>query len=74
MKVNIDPILIDLGIIRVSWYGLMYIFGFLASYLLVRYQMKRKDFGVSKLEVENLYFYLITRVGYRSPFGVCPLL
>ena len=70
MTVNIDPILIDLGIIRVSWYGLMYLFGFLASYLLVRYQMKRKDFGVSKLEVENLYFYLIlgliigARLGY----------
>jgi phosphatidylglycerol:prolipoprotein diacylglycerol transferase len=48
----------------------MYVFGFLASYLLVRYQMKRKDFGVSKLEVENLYFYLIlgliigARLGY----------
>ena len=70
MKVNIDPILVDLGVIRVSWYGLMYIFGFLASYLLVRYQMKRKDFGVSKLDVENLYFYLIlgliigARLGY----------
>jgi phosphatidylglycerol---prolipoprotein diacylglyceryl transferase len=48
----------------------MYVFGFLTSYLLVRYQMKRKDFGVSKLEVENLYFYLIlgliigARLGY----------
>jgi phosphatidylglycerol:prolipoprotein diacylglycerol transferase len=48
----------------------MYVFGFFASYLLVRYQMKRKDFGVSKLEVENLYFYLIlgliigARLGY----------
>jgi len=70
MKVNIDPILIDLGPIRVGWYGLMYVFGFFASYLLVRYQMKRKDFGISKLEVENLYFYLIlgliigARLGY----------
>ena len=70
MTVNIDPILIELGPIRVSWYGLMYVFGFLASYLLVRYQMKRKDFGVSKLDVENLYFYLIlglvigARLGY----------
>jgi len=54
MTVNIDPILIELGPIRVSWYGLMYIFGFFASFLLVRYQMKRKDFGVSKLDVENL--------------------
>jgi phosphatidylglycerol:prolipoprotein diacylglycerol transferase len=70
MTANIDPILVDLGPIRVSWYGLMYIFGFLASYLLVRYQMKKKDFGISKLEVENLYFYLIlgliigARLGY----------
>jgi len=70
MTVHIDPILIELGPIRVSWYGLMYVFGFFASYLLVRYQMKRKDFGVSKLEVENLYFYLIlgliigARLGY----------
>lgn len=70
MTVNIDPILIELGPLRLSWYGLMYVFGFTASYLLVRYQMKRKDFGISRLEVENLYFYLIiglvigARLGY----------
>ena len=70
ITVNIDPILIDLGPIRVSWYGLMYVLGFLASYLLVRYQMKNKDFGVSRLDVENLFFYLIlgliigARLGY----------
>ena len=70
MTVNFDPILIELGPLRLSWYGLMYVFGFVASYLLVRYQMKRKDFGISKLEVENLYFYLIlglvigARLGY----------
>jgi phosphatidylglycerol:prolipoprotein diacylglycerol transferase len=70
MKVNIDPILFELGPIRVGWYGLMYIFGFFASYLLVRYQMRRKDFDISRQEVENLYFYLIiglvvgARLGY----------
>jgi phosphatidylglycerol:prolipoprotein diacylglycerol transferase len=70
VKVNIDPILVELGPIRVSWYGLMYIFGFFASYLLVRYQMKRKNFEISKQEAENLYFYLIiglmagARLGY----------
>jgi phosphatidylglycerol:prolipoprotein diacylglycerol transferase len=48
----------------------MYVLGFFASYLLVLYQMKKKDFGVSKLEVENLFFYLIlgliigARLGY----------
>ena len=70
MKVNIDPILIDLGPFRLSWYGLMYVFGFVAAYFLVRYQMKRKDFGVSKPEVEDLFFYIIiglvvgARLGY----------
>jgi phosphatidylglycerol:prolipoprotein diacylglycerol transferase len=70
MKVNIDPVLVELGPIRLSWYGLMYVFGFLISYLLVRHQMKRKDFCISKQEVENLYFYLIiglmvgARLGY----------
>ncbi|OGP63925.1 MAG: prolipoprotein diacylglyceryl transferase [Deltaproteobacteria bacterium RBG_13_47_9] len=70
MTINIDPILVDLGPIRVSWYGLMYIFGFFFSYLLVRYQMKKKSFGILKLEVENLYFYLMigliigARLGY----------
>jgi phosphatidylglycerol:prolipoprotein diacylglycerol transferase len=70
MKVNIDPVIFEVGPVRVGWYGLMYVLGFLASYLLVRYQMKKKDFGVSRPEVENLYFYLIlglmigARLGY----------
>jgi len=70
MKVDMNPIMIDLGLIRVSWYGMMYVLGFIGSYLLVRYQMKRKNFGVSRVEVENLYFYLIiglmvgARLGY----------
>ncbi len=70
MTVNFNPIMIDLGPIRVSWYGMMYVLGFIASYLLVRYQMKKKDFGISRVEIENLYFYLIiglmvgARLGY----------
>ena len=70
MTVDFNPIMIHLGPIKVSWYGMMYVLGFIGSYLLVRYQMKRKDFGITRLEVENLYFYLIiglmvgARLGY----------
>ncbi|MBP1713340.1 MAG: lgt [Deltaproteobacteria bacterium] len=70
MSVSIDPILISLGPLRISWYGLMYVFGFLISYFLVLYQIRRKDFGLSKPEIENLFFYLIiglavgARIGY----------
>lgn len=70
MVVNFDPILVQLGPVRVSWYGLMYVFGFLASYFLVLYQMKHKDFGISRQEVDSIYFYLAlgliigARLGY----------
>jgi len=68
--INIDPILVQFGPVRVSWYGLMYVFGFLASYFLVLYQMKKKDFGITRQEVDSLYFYLAlgliigARLGY----------
>ncbi len=76
MTVDFNPIMIDLGPVRVSWYGMMYVLGFVASYLLVRYQMKRKDFGVSRVEIENLYFYLViglmvgARLGYVLFYGL----
>src|SRR4030043_1903403 len=69
MKINLDPILVKLGPIRLSWYGLMYVFGFLASYLLVRYQIRKKDFDITKPEVENFYFYLIFGLIIGARFG-----
>src|SRR4030066_1370745 len=70
MTIDLNPILVVLGPIQVTWYGLMYVLGFILSYLLVRYQVRRKDFGISQEEIEDLYFYLIlglivgARLGY----------
>jgi phosphatidylglycerol:prolipoprotein diacylglycerol transferase len=70
MTVNINPILFKVGPFQVGWYGLMYVFGFIASYLLVLYQMKKKSFGISREEVDNLFVYLMLgliiggRLGY----------
>ncbi len=70
MTVDINPILVQLGPFRLSWYGLMYVLGFLISFLLVRYQIRRRDFGLSLQEAESLYYYLIlgliigARLGY----------
>jgi phosphatidylglycerol:prolipoprotein diacylglycerol transferase len=69
MEINLDPILVKLGPIRLSWYGLMYVLGFLASYLLVRYQMRKRDFDITKPEVENFYFYLIFGLIIGARFG-----
>lgn len=59
-----------MGPLQVRWYGLMYVLGFMASFFLVRFQIKK--FGCRKLadHFENLNFILIIslvlggRLGY----------
>jgi len=70
IKIDLNPILVALGPIRVTWYGMMYVLGFILSYLLVRSQVQKKDYGISLKEVEGLYFDLFlgliigARLGY----------
>lgn len=67
---NISPEIIRIGPLAVRWYGMMYLAGFAASYLLVRYQIRKKGLDLGKDSVETLYSYLITglllgaRLGY----------
>lgn len=66
----IDPVLIRLGPLQVRWYGLMYVLGFAAAYLLVRYQIKRYRLARLADHFENLNLALIlslvlgARLGY----------
>lgn len=70
MEVNFDPLIVKIGPFQLSWYGLMYVLGFSISYLLVRYEMKKRDFGITKREIDDLYFYAVlgliigARLGY----------
>ena len=67
---QIDPVLIHLGPLQVRWYGLMYVVGFIASYLLVRHQIRRYKLTQLAGHFENLNLVLIislvlgARVGY----------
>jgi len=68
---NIDPVIIKIGPLSMRWYGLMYIFGFVSSYLLTLYQLKKKpSLKIDKAAIDDLYFYLIlgliigARLGY----------
>jgi len=69
MYISIDPILFQYGPVRISWYGLMYVFGFVISYFLVLYQIRKKDFGFSRADVENLFFYLIIGLALGARLG-----
>lgn len=67
---NISPEIVKIGPLSIRWYGLMYLIGFISSYLIVKKEMKRKRLRVEKDFLENLYFYLIlglligARLGY----------
>jgi len=67
---HIDPIIIKVGPFSLRWYGLMYVLGFVASYLLVLYQIKRKRLKIERSQVDDLFFALIlglvigARLGY----------
>lgn len=67
---NISPEIIKIGPLSIRWYGLMYLIGFISSYLIVKREVKRRGLRVEKDFLENLYFYLIlglligARLGY----------
>jgi len=69
ITVNFNPIMVQLGPFRIGWYGFMYVLGTAASYLLVRFQMARKDFGIKQEEVESLYFYLLLGLIFGARLG-----
>lgn len=54
---NIDPVLISLGPMKVHWYGLMYLLGFLAAFLLARSRSQRAWSPVRKDQIEDLVVY-----------------
>lgn len=67
---RIDPEIVRIGPFAVRWYGMMYLIGFLSSYMLVRYQIRKKGLGLSRDFVASLYSCLIlgllvgARLGY----------
>lgn len=75
---HINPEIVRIGPFAIRWYGLMYLIGFAASYLLVRYQVKKKDLELEKDFLDSLYTYIIigliigARLGYvvfyNSPY------
>lgn len=67
---HIDPVIFRIGPLAVRWYGMMYVIGFISSYLLVLWQISRKRLEITRSQVDDLYFYLVLgllvggRLGY----------
>lgn len=67
---DIDPIAVQLGPIKVHWYGIMYLIGFGAAWWLGRRRALRPESGWTEQQVSDLVFYgalgavLGGRIGY----------
>lgn len=57
---EIDPVLIRLGPLEIYWYGIMYLFGFAAAWILGRLRISKPYSAVkTPQQLENLLFYCI---------------
>lgn len=59
---QIDPVIFSLGPLHVRWYGLMYVFGFLAAYLLARFQARTFKWQQLENHLDSLNLALILGV------------
>jgi len=55
---QIDPVAISLGPLKIHWYGLMYVIGFVGGWWLGVVRAKRPGSGWRKEEVSDLLFYI----------------
>lgn len=67
---NIDPVALHLGPVQIHWYGLMYVFGFVALWWLATRRAKQPGSGWTPEQVSDIVFYgalgviLGGRIGY----------
>lgn len=72
---EIDPVIFALGPLKIRWYGLMYVLGFLVAWWLARRRSQRADTPVNGEQVDDLIFYAMLgvilggRVGYSIVYG-----
>lgn len=66
---NIDPALFRFGPFEIRWYGLMYVVGFLAAYLLIPRQKRAQVLGLDGRGLQDLLFYLAVGLVVGGRFG-----
>jgi len=68
---QIDPVLIHIGPLQLRWYGLMYIIGFVLAYVVLVHIAKKKDYDMTKAEIEDLLAYCVAGLIIGARIGYC---
>ena len=66
---QIDPIIFQIGPLAVRWYGLMYLLGFGAAYLLIGHLSRLRNLALNKDGISDLLFYGVLGVVLGGRLG-----
>ncbi len=68
---EIDPVIFSIWKLKIRWYGLMYVIGFLLAWWLARCRCHRADTPVGPNQVDDLIFYAMLGVIVGGRIGYC---
>lgn len=66
-----DPILFDFGVVKIRWYGLMYVIGFVFAWWLARRRAEKPWAPIGPQQVDDLIFYCMLGVIIGGRLGYC---
>ncbi len=66
---DIDPVAIHIGPLKIHWYGLMYLVGFVGGWAVGVYRAKQPSSGWQRNEVADLLFYIALGVVLGGRLG-----
>jgi len=66
---DIDPVAIQFGPLKIHWYGLMYLVGFVGGWAVGVYRAKQPNSGWQRNEVADLLFYIALGVVLGGRLG-----
>ena len=70
IAISIGPVF-GIGPLRVHWYGIMYLIGFVAAWLLARYRARKPGSTWTALDIDDLIFYCAMGVILGGRIGWC---
>lgn len=66
---QIDPVIFQVGPLAIRWYGMMYLLGFGAAYLLITHLSRLRKLALNKDGVSDLLFYAVLGVVLGGRLG-----
>jgi len=72
---EIDPVIFALGPLKIRWYGMMYVVGFIAGWWLAKRRSRLSHSPIKPEQVDDLVFYVMLgvilggRLGYTLVYG-----